>query len=212
MPPDITGSVTPTTSGSAVSPSLAVPGQNALYTLGTPANTRVSLTISSGPLGTVFVRNPDGSTLKSGSIGVATSFIEPWTYAAGQSLKVDPSGASTGSVTVTAYDVPPDLTGSITIGGGATPVTIGVPGQNASYTFDGTASESVTVHVTSNTIGLTTVKLLDTNGTTVLASKFSSLGSFDLATVTLPSTGTYTVFIDPSGAAKGSLNLSATSP
>ena len=210
VPADLTGTLTPTTTGGAVSSPLSVPGQNALYTLGAPTNTRVSLALSSGPSGTVSVRNPDGSTLTSASMGFP-GFIEPWTYASGQTIKVDPSSLNTGTVTLTAYDVSPDVTGSLTIGGGAVAVTTMVPGQNARYTFNGTASQQVTVHITSNGIGATTVKLLGTDGVTVLASSTSSF-NFNLSTVTLPSSGTYTVLVDPNGANKGTLNLSVTSP
>ena len=213
VPPDLTGTLTPTLGGASVSPQLS-PGQNGIYTLGTPTNARVSLKINGGPAGTVFIRNPDGSTLTSGGIGIFPTFVEPWTFASGQTLKVDPNGANTGTETVTAYDVPADGTGSMTIGGGAVTVTTTGPGQNARRTFSGTASQPVVVHITNKDSGLgsVTVKLLDTNGSTVLTYTTSSATSFNLSSVTLPSTGTYTVLIDPPSWNIGSLNVSVTSP
>jgi YD repeat-containing protein len=214
VPADLTGTLTPTLAGSSVSPQLSSPGQNGVYTLGTPTNARVSLKISGGPSGTVYVRNADGSTLTSGGIGIFAGFVEPWTFASGQTLKVDPNGVNTGTVTVTAYDVPADGTGSMTIGGGAVTVTTTGPGQNARRTFSGTVSQPVVVHITNNNSGLgsVTVKLLDTNGSTVLTSTTSSATNFNLSSVTLPSTGTYTVLIDPPSWNIGSLNVSVTSP
>lgn len=210
VPDDVTGTLTP--GGSNVTPSLSTPGQNALYTLGTPTNSRVSLKMGGGPTGSAVVRNPDGSTLTSGSIGIFANFIEPWTFASGQTVKVDPGGSNTGNVTLTAYDVPADVTGSVTIGGSAAGVTITAPGQKGSLTFTGTASQQLTVHVTGNTMSTVTVKLLSTNGVTVLASSASSASSFNLSTVTLPSSGTYTITVDPSSFNVGSLNVGLTSP
>jgi hypothetical protein len=60
-------------------------------------------------------------------------------------------------------------------------------------------------------MGQVTVKLLRPDGTQ-LTSSTSSLGSFNLAQQTLPTTGTYTVVVDPAGKNTGSLNLSVTNP
>jgi hypothetical protein len=38
------------------------------------------------------------------------------------------------------------------------------------------------------------------------------LSSFNLATQTLPTTGTYTIVVDPPGATTGSINVSVTNP
>jgi hypothetical protein len=114
-------------------------------------------------------------------------------------------------MTLTLYDVPADVAGAVTIGGPAVQVTITVPGQNGSLTFNGTSGQQVTVRVTNNTMSTVTVKLLKPDGTT-LTSKTSSSSSFNLTTQTLPTTGTYTITIDPSGANTGSMNVSVTSP
>jgi hypothetical protein len=42
---------------------------------------------------------------------------------------------------------------ALTLNGATVPVTLAAPGQNATLTFSGTAGQSVTVRVTSNTIG-----------------------------------------------------------
>jgi len=113
---------------------------SAVYAIGTPINRRVSLRISGGPPGTVSVRNADGSTVTSAPIEANPSFIEPWPFAAGQTITTEPSGADAGTVTVTLFDVPPDVTGSVAIGGPAVAVTTTQPGQNGTLTFSGTAS------------------------------------------------------------------------
>jgi hypothetical protein len=131
-------------------------------------------------------------------------------------ITVDPVDIATSSLTLTLYDVPADASGSVSIGGSAATVTTSTPGQNGAVTFTGTASQQVTVHVTNNPwtslFSGPTLKLLDTNGSTVLTSTTSSNSSFNLSTVTLPSSGTYTIVIDPADVLTGSINVSVTSP
>jgi hypothetical protein len=184
---------------------------NAVYTVATPVNRRVSLRISGGPPGSVVVRNADGSTVASAAIDANPSFIEPWPFASGQTITTEPSGADAGTVTVTLFDVPPDVTGSVVIGGPAVAVTTRQPGQNGTLTFNGRASQRVTVHVIGNTTQGVAVAVTGPGGR-VLASTTSVAGSFNLATVVLPSDGTYTVSVDPTGMHVGTLNIALTSP
>jgi hypothetical protein len=108
------------------------------------------------------------------------------------------------------YDVPPDVTGSIAVDGRAVGVTTTEPGQNGLLTFQGEASQRVTVHVIGNRVGSVVIRLLDTDGVTVIASSTSSAGSFDLATVALPSRATYSIAIDPVGMNVGFLDIVVT--
>ena len=84
--------------------------RQAVYSLATPVNRRVSLGIGSGPPGMVHIRNADGSLVTSASIGASPSFIEPWTFARGQTVHTERAGTESGNVTVTLFDVPPDVT------------------------------------------------------------------------------------------------------
>jgi hypothetical protein len=183
---------------------------SAVYTIGVPVNRRVSLRISDGPPGTVSVRNADGSTVASAPIRGVPSFIEPWVFASGQTIKTDAAGPDIGNVTVTLYDVPPDVTGSITVNGRAVPVTTTQPGQNASLTFDGNAGQQVTIHIVGNRMGAVSIALTGNDGRTVLASSTSAAASFTLPAVTLPSNGVYTIGIDPIGMNVGLLNVALT--
>src|SRR5262249_55355798 len=126
------------------------------------------------------------------------------------SIGVDPLDIRTGNMTLTLYDAT-DFSGSTTVGGSSVAITISSPGQNGQVTFSGTSGQQVTVHVTSNTVAGVTVKLLKPDGSQ-LTSSFSSSSSFNLTQQTLPTTGTYTIVIDPSGTNTGSLNVSVTSP
>ena len=82
---------------------------DAVYTIATPVNRRVSLGVSGGPPGTVYVRDADGGVVAAGAIGPAPSFIEPWTFAPGQTIATARTGPASGTVTLTLYDVPPDV-------------------------------------------------------------------------------------------------------
>jgi hypothetical protein len=190
VPADVTGPIVP--GGAGVPVSLSTPGQNARLTFSGTQNERVSLSTTSTtiPSGVMKVLKPDGSAVgQTGFNNGSTGFLEPVTLPTTDTytVLVDPTGIYTGATTARLYDVPADDTGTVTINGSSSAVTLAV-GQNATRTFTGTASQQVTVHVTGNTMGQVIVKLLSTNGTTVLAQALSPASGFNLSTVTLPTT------------------------
>jgi type II secretory pathway component PulM len=212
---DLSGTLTP--GGPSATANITTPGQVARWTFSGTANQKVSVlvnssTISSCTNGTLSILKPDGTVLVTAQSLCTNYFLAPATLpvTGTYTLLVNPYSEYTGQITLTLYDVV-DLSGTLTIGGPAVSVTLTTPGQVAQLTFSGTANQQVTVRVTSNTMGSVTVKLLKPDGTT-LTSKTSSAASFNLTTQTLPTTGTYTVLVDPSGANIGSLNVSVTSP
>lgn len=154
VPADLTGTIQP--DGPAESVTINAPGQNALLSSSGTAGQRVSLNVSgSSPVGTVSFRRPDGSTLASVSSGVLSSFMEPQVLATTgtYTIKVDPLKAGTGTVTLSLYDVPPDITDSVSINGPARGVTLDV-GQKATLTFSGAQGQQVTVRMTGQHDGL----------------------------------------------------------
>jgi YD repeat-containing protein len=218
VPADFSGSITP--GGSPVTiPTMAV-GQNAVLTFSGTANQRVALLGSGGISGQIAVycdvdatiRKPDGSRLAtacmegSGFIDVQT-LPSTGTY----TVFVDPASYVVGGVTLTLYDVPADVSGTLTVGGDAFPVTITTPGQSAVLTFAGTPTQQVTVRFTGNTAGSVSVWLLKPNGSTLTATT-SSAASFNLDTQTLPDTGSYTIIVDPNQLNTGTMNVSVTNP
>jgi hypothetical protein len=215
VPPDVSDTLVP---GAGLPVSLLTPGQDARLPFPGTAGHRISVKTDSSTSiasGTIRVLRPDGAQIGSvGFIGNSTGFLEPkllpvtGTY----TVWIDPSVANTGDTIVTAYDVPADTTGSVTINGNPVPVNLGTPGQNGSLTFTGTQNQQVTVHVTGNTIGSVTVKLLSSDGQTVLTQTLQSGANFDLLPATLPTveTATYTITINPSSANAGTLNISVT--
>ena len=199
--------------GTATTATIATVGQNARYTFSGTAGQWVSfgftaVTISSA---NVTLYKPDGTYLTATSIGTAGGSLDllaalptTGTY----TLTVNPSGAYTGNLTITLSS---EVTGSVTINAAATAITIGRAGQNARYTFAGTASQQVTVRITGNTLGSTTVNLYTPSGGYQTGTT-NSAASFNLSTVTLATTGTYTITLNPTTTATGSLNLQVTNP
>jgi len=213
VPADLTGTITP--GGAAVTVSVGTPGQNATLTFSGTSGQRISLRMTAVTFTRAYVsiKKPDGSTLVAPTfVGTAGAFIDTQTLGATgtYTILVNPDIQFTGAMTLTLYDVPADASGSLTIGGSAVTVTITTPGQNGSLTFSGTASQQVTVHVTSNTLGFVTVALKKPDGTQLTALS-TSVANFNLTTQTLPTTGTYTVTINPDQGS-GSLAVSVSSP
>jgi len=213
VPADFTGSITP--GGSPVTTTTTVPGQNARLTFNGTTGQRVSVAMTNSTmtgLTTVSILNPDGTTLVNPTV-TSSGFIDTKTLVAtgAHTIVVDGSGPVTGSLTLTLHDVPADFTSTITPNGSSVAVTLSVPGQNGQLTFSGSSGQQVTVHVTGNTMGLVTVKLLKPDQS-VLTSWSSSSSSFNLPTQTLPTAGTYTITVDPNAANTGTMNVSVTVP
>jgi YD repeat-containing protein len=168
---------------------------------------RVSVKVVPGPIGAINLHKPDGSLLVSRTVGIYTILVEAsslattWTY----TVNVDPSGNSTGTTTLTAYDVPADVTGTITPGGASQAASLNTPGQNAQYTFSGTAGQRVSLKVDPNA-PTGTVSIKKPDGST-LASTPSGVSTGFIDATSLPTTGTYTVFADPSEANTGNVTV-----
>jgi hypothetical protein len=185
-------------------------GQNAKVTFPGTQGQRVNLivsnsTYSSTPNVTITGPNYPGTGL---SMNPPSTLPQSGIY----TIYVQTTNGSTGSVTLTLYVVPADVTGSVTINGAAFPVAITGFGQNAEITFSGTANQSVTVQLTGDTICQVLVKLLPPGSTIPLQATFSCGGNFNLPSQILPSTGTYTILVDPQDMATGNISVAVTSP
>jgi len=215
---DVTGTLT---SGSSVAVNIAYPGQNASYTFSGTAGQRASANLVNWPStgscyeGTLSVVNPDGSTLKSANLCYQQAFVDAVTLPVTGTYKVvfDPgqdAPSATGTATLTLY-LFADVTGTLT-SGNSVAVNIAYPGQNAIYTFSGTASQRATVTVTNWTVGgcyTATLSILNPDGSTL--SSVSLCGpSASINAVTLPTTGTYQIVFNPAGTNTGTANVGLT--
>jgi hypothetical protein len=109
---------------------------------------------------------------------------------------------TTGAATFTLYNVPPDVTGTITQGS-AFVSSISAPGQNANYTFDAIAGQRISLKTGPSTISMGYVSITGPGGVQVVGrTLFSSFETFVDARA-LPATGTYTLSIDPYNDATG---------
>ena len=178
-----------------------------VYSLAVPRHGRLSLAVGSGPAGAVYIRNADGSVAASGTIGASPAFVGPWTFSAGQTLETARSGTDNGTVTVKLFDVPPDASGALTVGGPPAAMRIEQPGQNGAFAFEATAAQQVEIAASENTIGGVTISVATADRRTVLASMTSSSRQFTLSPVTLPSPGSYAVIVDPAAANVGTVAI-----
>jgi len=204
VPPDATGTIT--IGGPAVQVTISTPGQNGSLTFSGTSGQRVSMkTVESGINPWVTVLNPDGSTFWAASTGSwfdTKTLSQTGTY----TITVDPQTDTTGSDTFTLYDVPPDATGTITIGGPAVQVTISTPGQNGSLTFSGTSGQQLTLQVAESGIN-PWVSVKNPSGSTLVNPTTSNSIS-----MTLSQTGTHTIVIDPQFDTTGSATLTLSEP
>lgn len=189
-------------------------GQNVRRTFTGTAGHRFSLEQSGFTCftGTHSIIAPGGSEL---APATCAGFVEPTvgvpvtgTY----TVLVDPKDANYGTTTLKLYDVPADLSGTLTINDPATSVPLVTPGQNASYTFSGSNTQAIRIQLSdgiSGTLSCVTMKLLRPDlingGFTELAST-SGCGGFEL-THTLPANDIYTIKIDPIGNSAGTATV-----
>ena len=142
------------------------------------------------------IRGPDGANLYGPVTGTPT-FIDTTvlpltgTY----TVIVDTVSPSAGSVTATVYDVGADPSATLTSGGPAQTVNVTVPGQDARFSFSGTAGRkaSLTVSRTGVPNGYA-LSITNPDGTALYGPQ-NGTPSFVDATV-LPQTGTYGVRAD----------------
>jgi YD repeat-containing protein len=137
-----------------------------------------------------------------------------------------PPSASSGKITVaTAYGtavssadffVPPppytstdiEVTDRISIGQSKT-VVIAAAGKKGLILFDGSAGQRVSLSLSAVTVAGGAVSIIAANGAVLGSTSISTSGGFIDALV-LPSTGTYTILINPSATSKGSITLTLT--
>ena len=119
----------------------------------------------------VSILNPNGTRL-----------VNPIAVASGQVLMdaktlpttgtytivVDPYQTAAGTVTLTLFDLPPDVSATATLGGPAVTLTTVAAGQNARALFTGTAGDGVIVRIGPANCCSTSVSVLKPDGTTLV--------------------------------------------
>ena len=202
----VTGAVT--AGGSAVTLTIATAGDTGQISFSGALGESLGLGFTNVSLGTstccgslVSVLKPDGSTLQPiGALGTNGLDINlPTLPTTGTyTIIIDPQG-NTGSVTLTLSD---DATDSVSVGGSSTSISIPRIGQNGRVTFSGTAGEHLGLGLTSVTVGSSTccsglVSVLNPDGSTLKSAAGFGTNGVDVNFPTLPTSGTYTIFLDP---------------
>ncbi len=212
-----------TPAGPSVTVTTHAAGENARLFFDGVAGQRVALRMSNVAMGgspccsaQVSIWKPDGSNLVYPTlVGTNGAFVDTRTLPVSgrYSMLVDPQGTAFGSMALTLYDVPPDVTDSISAGGPAVTVSMGpVPGQNAILRFDGTAGQRVSVRLSPVAIGTSTccsaqVSIWKPDGSNlVYPTLVGTTGGF-LDTRALPVSGSYTILVDPQKTDLGTMTL-----
>ncbi|MDF0666178.1 MAG: hypothetical protein P0119_08895 [Nitrospira sp.] len=205
--PDLAGTIM--TDQVAVTPTLTVPGQRALYTFNGTAGQWVNLGITEVSIAssTVSMVKPDGSKLASttigpsgGSLDPATALPETGTY----TIVVDPVSNHTGSMTLSLSS---PATGTIAIDGAPVPVSLNKAGKTARYTFNGNAGQWVSLGLTSVGLTSSSISLVSPDGTTLTSTAVGTAGGALEIPNPLPTTGTYTVLVRPGSTYTGNMTL-----
>ena len=200
--------------------SLSLPrtGQNARLTFSGTAGQQVNIGVSSSTIGFstwgtyISARNPDNSTLlaavDTGPDGYGTNTLSlpaTGTY----TIFVDPRLAFTGNITITLSS---ELNSPITIDGSAVSLSLSRPGQNARLTFSGITGQRVSFGMGPSTIGFsffgTYISAKNPDGSNLVSQVDTGTDGYSSNTLTLPSTGTYSIIVDPRNSYTG--NVTAT--
>lgn len=192
------------------------PGQNATIhfsgTTGQPVSALITnATFTGCPAFALSLVRPDGTAFGNTVTScTATAFLDSqvldqtgtWGFI------VDPTGANSGSATINGYTFADD-NGTAVLTGKPAYLGFNKPGQNASWTFAGTAGEKVSAYVTDSTLTdcAFTLSLVRPDGTTLGSPVNSCAATAFLETQTLDQNGTWTALVDPTGTNVGSATL-----
>jgi hypothetical protein len=95
-----------------------------------------------------------------------------------------------------------------TIVPGGDPVTVSIPAnENALITFSGTANQRISLALSGVSIWMSDVSIRKPDGSDLVSPMVVFASGKFIDTRTLPTSGTYTIFVDPFGSASGSVTL-----
>jgi hypothetical protein len=114
---------------------------------------------------------------------------------------------STGNLQISIYDVAPDVTSPITIGGPPVAVTTTTPGQNGKLFFDGIEGQKISLTTGNSSMGAIVQIYNPYNGTFGPGVAMSPGYETFIDQQTLSATGRYTIIVDPGGASTGTTNI-----
>ena len=210
-PEDLVETITP--GGPPVTVTTTI-GQNARLTFSGSAGQHISLALTDVSINgsVVSIIHPQGWTMESEFIyGGNIHFFDTMTLPAdgAYTIYVDPYSSDTGQMTLTLYDVPPDATGSLTVGGAPATLTLTTPGQNGQMTFEGATGQHVSLNLTDVSISNSNVSVINPDGSMLVWGTYVSFGGLLIRNLDLPADGTYRIIVDPYGMPTGSMTMTA---
>ncbi|MEV6486988.1 RHS repeat-associated core domain-containing protein [Streptomyces sp. NPDC051576] len=205
------GTLDPTAASTTLD--LASPGQDGQVTFTAQAGDYLSLGATGTTVPsyvTVTVTGPTGSSV--GSFTAAPGRDADWDSAAlaaagTYTVRVAGYKVGTGKVTLT-LSKPADI-GTLTLGAAAVRGAVARPGQNINASFSAQAGSNLSLGLAANTFAKTlSVTVLAPSGATVISNRLIAAGaSGTIALTNVAESGTYTVRINPSNAATGTVDL-----
>ncbi|MGH7357722.1 MAG: hypothetical protein ACREJR_02790 [Candidatus Rokuibacteriota bacterium] len=197
------------TDGTATALSFPTPCFRAGRTFTGTAGQRVSHHTTGAVNATLTLMPPTGAALVTTNHLTGTNgFVEPVTLPQTGTYTwwADPPGSGTGTLTLRLSEVV-DVETPITPGGAPVTVTLPVPGQQGLLTFGGTAGQRASVQL--DQLGFDGSSWISQPGGTVLGpvQAFSAGQVRYVEVPTFPTTGTYTVIVDPTAHYTGSARV-----
>lgn len=228
----LTSTLTP--GGGSVGLTTSSPDQTINLTMPETAGHRVAVLVQLDPTLTAagnswVITAPDGSTqlysfsgvngsalwtgaMPLGSVSATTPTL---TQTGNYTVSLTPLNLAEGAATFTAYDVPSDVTGTISVGHNAS-FALTTPGQGLRATYAGTANASATFAVTPTSVNPSSVcfnvTVLEPDGATSLNAGQACGGPYGTGSLTLPASGNYTIVAVPAAPATGTFTVGVTSP
>jgi YD repeat-containing protein len=207
IPPDVTGILV------AGQPSIplvvSTPGQHADFTFSGATGEIVTLLLDWTQMtncGSIVLLNPDGTTLVGPENWCGISYVsspltlpQTGTYTL-TNLPGLPNSLTggTGKITATLNTVPPNVNGTVTIGGPTSALFVSTPGQQATFTFNGASGQIVALLLdNSQMTNCGSFSLLNPDGSVLVGPEnWCGIGYVNIP-LTLPQTGTYTIAFMP---------------
>lgn len=201
------------TGGTLYDMSIKNPGDSGNVTFTAKAGEKVFVAITGsslpGQCGSITLRGPDDAEIASGCIINHSGDIDTaslptdGTY----TIRVTPNDAATGDVHLRLFRVN-DKQISVPADGSSHSMTLSTPGMVGRFQFNGTAGQRIFVNVPNATLPSMcgALQLVAADGTG-LSSGCIINGQGNIDTTVLPSTGAYTVVMNPDGIATGALTV-----
>jgi YD repeat-containing protein len=189
--------------GASVPVNITRPGQRARLTFAGTAGQRLNLGFpGASAFDAITVTKPDGTTFAMFPGNTDLSIVMPPLPTTGTyGILVDPRYADTRNMTLTLSE---EISGSIVVDGSALPLTLARVGQMARVTFSATAAQRLNLAVTNANLS-TALTILKPDGTSWVTTSVSNNSVVDTAPA--PTTGTYTIVLDPGATSTGNLTL-----